>query len=311
MTNTKYSLNEIYQKSYLSSYKDEDGNIVYFSNYNSSADSSFPPINNVNPLEVLKEMNYVIVPYTNKHTHADKRKYLFYLFMININTKYLVVSSTYTIDIDYVIKVLKYMKYNFNIEHIRGDYDTAFTARKTYKYLNDNSIRYYFTKFKYTNGNRVVDRVIRTIRDMVDRLDPSAFLFNEKHVQDVVHLYNHTKHYAYNSKFTPAQAQHNPEVETWFKCKQESKLSDIDLSPFKGYKEGNFLLVHMPYKEINYKRRRTFNELVIFRGYRGGNVLVELCVPSNKLKNNKTEYCLYVLPMYLPDVKNYYNRYLK
>jgi hypothetical protein len=57
MTNTKYSLNEIDQKSYLSSYKDEDGNIVYFSNYNSSADSSFPPINDENSLEALKNFN--------------------------------------------------------------------------------------------------------------------------------------------------------------------------------------------------------------------------------------------------------------
>jgi hypothetical protein len=54
MTNTKYNLNEIEidPKTYLSSFKDEDGNTVYFSKYNSSTDSSFPSINNVNPLEV-------------------------------------------------------------------------------------------------------------------------------------------------------------------------------------------------------------------------------------------------------------------
>jgi hypothetical protein len=84
-----------------------------------------------------------------------------------------------------------------------------------------------------------------------------------------VHLFKHTKHCTYNSKFTPVEAQHNPKVKTWFICKQESKLADIDLSPFKGYKEGDYLLVHMPYREINYKRRGTFNELAIFRGYRG------------------------------------------
>jgi hypothetical protein len=57
MTNTNYNLNEIDSKTYLSLYKDEDCNTVYFSNYNSSADSSFPPINNVNLLEVLKDFN--------------------------------------------------------------------------------------------------------------------------------------------------------------------------------------------------------------------------------------------------------------
>jgi hypothetical protein len=55
--------------------------------------------------------------------------------------------------------------------------------------------------FKYTNRNRVVDREIRTIRDLIDRLGPSVSLLNEKLVQEVVHLYNHTKHCAYNNKF--------------------------------------------------------------------------------------------------------------
>jgi hypothetical protein len=88
MTNTKYKFNEIDPTTYLILYKDEPSNTVYFSNYNSSADS-FLSINNVNPLEVLKdfnlpklgkkyqrpyfnpchnswEMDYVIVPYPNK-----------------------------------------------------------------------------------------------------------------------------------------------------------------------------------------------------------------------------------------------------
>jgi hypothetical protein len=205
MTNTKYNLNEIDPKTYLTSYKDEDGNIVYFSNYNSSADNSFPPIDNVNPLEVLKnfnlhklrkkyqtpyftpchnswEMDYVIVPYPNAQIRADKRIFFFYLFMINTNTKYLVVSSSYTKDAKHVVDVLKYIKYYFNIEHVKGDYDRALVAKRIYNYLKRNGIRFYFTKFKYYNGNRVVDRVIRTIRDMLDIFGPSASLLNEKHV---------------------------------------------------------------------------------------------------------------------------------
>jgi hypothetical protein len=129
MTNTKYNFNEIDPKSYLSSYKDEDGNYVYFSNYNSSANSTSPPIDDVNPLEVLKdfnlpklhkkyqrpyfspchnswEINYVIVPYPNSQRRVYNRKYFFYLFIININTKYLVVSSGYTKITDHVVNVL-------------------------------------------------------------------------------------------------------------------------------------------------------------------------------------------------------------
>jgi hypothetical protein len=187
--------------------------------------------------------------------------------MININSKYLVVFSSYIKDAKHVIEILKYIKYYFCIDHVREDYHTTFITTKTYKYLKDNGIRYYFIKFKYTNRNRVVDRVISTIEDTIYRLRQSASLLNEDLVKQVVNLYNHTKPCVYNSKFTPGQVQHNPEVETWFIYKQESKLADIDLSPFKGCKEGNFLLVHMPYREINYKRRRMFNELTIFRAF--------------------------------------------
>jgi hypothetical protein len=83
-------------------------------------------------------------------------------------------SSSYTKNAKHVVDVLEYMKRYFKIENVKGDYDKAFIAKETYKYLKENNINYYFTMFKYTNRNRVVDRVIRTIRDMVDRLGPSA-----------------------------------------------------------------------------------------------------------------------------------------
>jgi hypothetical protein len=98
------------------------------------------------------------------------------------------------------------VKYYFKIKHIRDDYDVVFVGKPTNKYLNDNSMRYYFTKFKYSICNRVVDRVIQTIWEMIDRLGPSASLLNEDFVQQVVQLNNHTKHYAHNSKFSPAKA---------------------------------------------------------------------------------------------------------
>jgi hypothetical protein len=54
------------------------------------------------------EMDYAIIPYPNTQIRVDNRHYFFYLFMININTKYLVVSSSYTKDAKYVVDVLKY-----------------------------------------------------------------------------------------------------------------------------------------------------------------------------------------------------------
>jgi hypothetical protein len=46
-----------------------------------------------------------------------------------------------------------------------------FFARKdetnVVKYLSDNNIIFYMSASKYTNKNRVLDRAIRTIRDLV------------------------------------------------------------------------------------------------------------------------------------------------
>jgi hypothetical protein len=52
------------------------------------------------------------------------------------------------------------------IKFIRGDYDKAFVSDILTNYLTLGNIRYYFTPQMHTNRNRVVDRVIRTIRDM-------------------------------------------------------------------------------------------------------------------------------------------------
>jgi hypothetical protein len=85
-----------------------------------------------------------------------------------------------------------------------------------------------------------------------------------------------------NNKFIPTQAQ--------FK----SKLANINLSLFKGYKPGYYLLINAVYKEINYKRERSFNELAFFRVCRCSNDFVELCTPYG---NNRNKHSLFVLLM--------------
>jgi hypothetical protein len=91
-------------------------------------------------------MEYIIVYYPNKQKPEDKGHYFFSLFKINFNTKYLVVSWNYIKNAKHVIEVLKYIKHHFYIEHVRGDCDRIFVVKRTYKYLNYDSIRYYFTK---------------------------------------------------------------------------------------------------------------------------------------------------------------------
>jgi hypothetical protein len=326
---------------YIYEFIDEDGNVAYKHEINLEHAQK---IDDVNPPSVLKDFNlaklkkkyqrpyysplpdswkmdYVIIPYNpfyNPHKYYKKFKgntAYYYLFLINLNTKYLVVSSNFHKDADHVVKVLKDLKSEYNINSIRGDYDKAFVGKKVINYLKKKRIEYFFSPYEYTNRNRVVDRVIRTIRDKIDRLGPNASFYDFELVRDVVDVYNHTTHSAFENKFTPAQAQYNQEIEDWYIQKQFEKLSKIDHSPFMDYQLNDYLLVHVPYKLINYKRRRNFNELALFNQYINGNVEVMLLKPP--------KYDLIVLPIYytkkicsryqdLPKViKDYFNFYPK
>jgi hypothetical protein len=55
----------------------------------------------------------------------------------------------------------------------RGDYDSAFVSPFLTKFLTEKNIRHLFTPQVFTNRNRVVDRVILTIRDMFYNLGPT------------------------------------------------------------------------------------------------------------------------------------------
>ncbi|KAA6362796.1 MAG: hypothetical protein EZS28_041677 [Streblomastix strix] len=72
-----------------------------------------------------------------------KHREQIYLFAININTKYLV-----------VIPIID-----------KSNCEKGLTGNVINKFCSDNNISLYFNSSPYTQHNRVVDRVIRTIRD--------------------------------------------------------------------------------------------------------------------------------------------------
>jgi hypothetical protein len=76
-------------------------------------------------------------------------------------------------------------------------------------YLNKNNIKYFFSPYNYTNRNRVVDRAIRTIRDMFFNLGTEVSLFDVELMKKVVHFYNNCIHRSLFNRFTLNQAQNN------------------------------------------------------------------------------------------------------
>ena len=254
------------------------------------------------------EMDYVMTGklFDEKHQALVQN----YLFVVNINTKYLVSvplpmgeapSIERTIQaFDIVFQKLAPNK----IDSLRGDADAAFgntdfdmtlsdnndttpkslsrNQQRLVNYLKSKGVnRLFLSSSKFTNKNRCVDRVIRTIRDLAGL--KMVRLLNPEIVDHLIEIYNNTPHSAYLHKFTPADVQGNPEIEGAYIRYQKQVLDDIKEQQRRAgldtYKPGNILLVYIPKDKTPQKfdkRRRNFSDLATFIAYKNGNVLCEL-----------------------------------
>jgi hypothetical protein len=259
------------------------------------------------------EMDFMIVPFAGKSPFisTESHNFLFYLFMININTKYLCVSESHNKDTSSVVNLLnKMLNEGIEIDNIRGDADSAFQDQLIQE-LERNGINYYFTPHVYTNRNRVVDRVMRTIRDMFDQIGYRASLYDVKLMQQLVDKYNHTTHAAFNYRFTPAQVQNNKQLERIFIYDKKSKLDDVPKNFYlNNYKLNDLILVHVPFSKINYKRRRNFTHLASFIQYIHGNVECKLVYPDDEYSGDVVVIPIYYTKPYSAideNVANYFN----
>jgi hypothetical protein len=250
------------------------------------------------------EMDYVN---TGKFYDTNNRaKLQNYLFVININTKYLIsipLPTGAAPSIDRTIEALSqvFVKlYPKKIGSLRGDGDTAFgstdynsdiidvhkiSKRKQelfLDFLRSNGVeRLYLSSSKFTNKNKCIDRAIRTIRDMIGL--KTIRLLNPEIIQNIIDIYNNTPHSAYLHKYTPKEVQNNLEIEAAYIRFQTERSNEIvkqqEESGLLDYKHGNVLMVHIPKDKTPAKfdkKRRNFSDLAIFISYRHGNVVCEL-----------------------------------
>ncbi|KAA6371628.1 MAG: hypothetical protein EZS28_032845 [Streblomastix strix] len=105
------------------------------------------------------DLVFGVNPVTRRRQH--------YLFAININTKYLVVIPLIVDEKNatFILAALKKLINQVYVNNIRGDGETGFKANIIRQFCEDNKISLYFTGSPFTQHNRVVDSVIRTIRN--------------------------------------------------------------------------------------------------------------------------------------------------
>ena len=239
-----------------------------------------------------------------------------WLFCVNVNTRYLVV---YPIpeQAEAVHKSIKDLMSRFKVTSIRGDGSVSYSNAANLKdsvcstnnltrfnpsspehkgkptinlmkmYQREN-INIYFDGGKFTNHNRMVDVVIKTIRNAIGyrKLEPDQ-------VQEIVDYYNFTPHrglrlmgdngYYYA---TPAEVQDDEELEWQYIRQCDEKLLEVmkyqQVYGLTKYQRGNILMVRIDLgktSDKNEKRRRYYDRLGEFVEYVHGNVRVILNKP--------------------------------
>jgi hypothetical protein len=218
----------------------------------------------------------------------------YHLFCINVNTKYLFVyplRSKNTYDIagaltkffDDVAKQFPSHdvitdEFKNPVRYVKGDGERGFDALINSGWLNSKVKDFSFDSSKFTNHNRVVDSVIRTIRNAInDRI------INERQLQQIIEYYNHTYHKSIDC--TPFEMMSDPEhkAEDQYIRYCTAKLLEVkrreQAEGLLDYQFGNVLLLHVDLAktpQIFSKKRRFWNRIGEFIEYEGGSVHVKL-----------------------------------
>lgn len=210
-----------------------------------------------------------------------RRMYSF-LFLVNINTRYL-----HIIDIkDKTAKSLKdafdrLFKRGILINSLRFDGEKAIESLIKNKYFDKKGINVYNHKSNYTNYCEIVNRTIRTIRDLLSKFTyrTKTQLFNL--LAQLAYIYNNSYHSGIGMK--PVEMTYEFEY-AYIKEKQKELFNvnnKLSKAGFKDYQIGDRVLVYIDDSRTNdkfYKKRGNYVNKSTFLGYTHGNCLV---LPDN------------------------------
>jgi hypothetical protein len=156
-----------------------------------------------------------------------------------------------------------------------GDAERAWDNNEVRDWLEGEGVKVSFKHSDYLHHVPILDSTIKTLR-MGANYDVD-FMMDEDAFESLVYMFNNAINR--NTKLTPTEMELYPELEhTWIRhCKRHN--DKIEREYDLRYDKGNILLVHFdesknPKRFEKIGRRRIFNELCEFRGYKGMNLAV-------------------------------------
>ena len=176
------------------------------------------------------------------------------------------------------------LRNNFRVHSIKGDGERSFAVKEAKRFWQHYHIKTYFSKTKFTNHNRAIDSVIKTIRNAIGYRN-----INEQQLSQIVNYYNNTKHNG--TGFTPIEMMEDIDKEFYYIRRCNERLIDVkkrlseDLREAGGatrLKQGNVVLVHLELSKVAgkfEKKRKTFDRIGVFQEYIHGNVRVKVSPP--------------------------------
>ena len=146
---------------------------------------------------------------------------------------------------------------------------------------------------KFTNHNRIIDRLIRTFRDAF-----SNYKWTSNNLEQMTWIYNNTPHGSFGNIYSPKQMHEDYEAQGIYirankQLLKQQKQKQIDKGLFN-YRVGNILLIHLDLSRtpmVFQKKRRNFDHIGEFKRYMNGNVVVKLM--NSQLPKNIIEVPIY------------------
>ena len=227
-------------------------------------------------------------PYLNSYeadlvffTTNKNLKQIIYLFVININTRYLYALLLPSKDNDDIIKAFNTILSKTKINNLRFDGESSLNSKQLKKYFDYKNIKTFSSSSKYTNHNRIIDRVIRTIRDGLFKLNIEIKHVNDfkKTLQQLITIYNNVKHST--TGYKPSEMTNKQEFDYILNMTEYNNniINKLREDGFYDYKEGDKVVCYLDESKTQdrfKKHRGYYTTKGTFIKYNYGNGIVEI-----------------------------------